>query len=170
MTHDQDPLQRAIAFKANTRHSCLALDRSTASTKQADGGAGARSHDAVVMIENIMRHIEAGEPPLKAALIGLLLQGAASPAGLLQCINLRSGESQTGQTRLFDNVDAMSAAPSIAAECCSAVFGASGHQLQKGAVHSITIVGAGKQFWADRSSLKSEFNLTCHKAHLRLPS
>jgi multidrug efflux pump len=26
--------------------------------------------DAVVMIENIMRHIEAGEPPLKAALIG----------------------------------------------------------------------------------------------------
>ena len=75
-----------------------------------------------------------------------------------------------GQTRLFDNVDAMSAAPSIAAECCSAVFGASGHQLQKGAVHSITIVGAGKQFWADRSSLKSEFNLTCHKAHLRLPS
>src|SRR3977135_2804458 len=26
--------------------------------------------DAVVMIENIMRHIEAGEPPLKAALVG----------------------------------------------------------------------------------------------------
>ena len=96
MTHDQDPLQRAIAFKANTRHSCLAPDRSTASTKQAAGGAGARSHDAVVMIENIMRHIEAGEPPLKAALTGLLLQGAASPAGLLQCINLRSGESATG--------------------------------------------------------------------------
>src|ERR1700680_4346649 len=26
--------------------------------------------DAVVMIENIVRHIEAGEPPLKAALVG----------------------------------------------------------------------------------------------------
>ena len=26
--------------------------------------------DAVVMVENIIRHIEAGEPPLKAALIG----------------------------------------------------------------------------------------------------
>jgi hypothetical protein len=31
-----------------------------------------------------------------------------------------------GQTRLFDDVDAMSAAPPIATECCSAVSGASG--------------------------------------------
>jgi hypothetical protein len=35
-------------------------------------------------------------------------------------------ESGVGQTRLFDDVDAMSGAPSIATECCIAVSGASG--------------------------------------------
>jgi hypothetical protein len=33
--------------------------------------------------------------------------------------------SVMGQTQLFDDVDAMSAAPPIATECCSAVSGAS---------------------------------------------
>ena len=37
-------------------------------------------------------------------------------------------ESVKGQTRLFDDVDAMSAAPPIATECCTAVSGASGQQ------------------------------------------
>ena len=39
--------------------------------------------------------------------------------------------SQLGQTRLFDDVDAMSAAPLIATQCCTAVSGVSGENLPR---------------------------------------
>jgi hypothetical protein len=60
------------------------------------------------------------------AALGLNLRHAKTKA------DAGGGMTNKGQTRLFDKVDAMSAAPPIAAECCTAVSGASGQRRHSG--------------------------------------